>query len=110
MKTLAQFIKTLGDANRLSIIQDIGYGSRSVSEIIDATELSQTLVSFHLRTLRDAGVVTTRRDGPFIYYSLADLNLIDILVDLAQLARREKDFPEDKLISISKKSKKVSRR
>ena len=110
MKKLHQFIKILGDANRLSIIHDIGYASRSVSEIIDATGLSQTLVSFHLRALRDAGVVTTRRDGPFIYYSLADLKLIDILVDLAQLAGREKDFSGDKLISIPPKTMSAKRR
>lgn len=110
MKKLHQFIKILGDANRLSIIHDIGYASRSVSEIIDATGLSQTLVSFHLRALRDAEVVTTRRDGPFIYYSLTDLKLIEILVDLAQLAGREKDFSGEKLISISKKSKEANRR
>ncbi len=110
MKKLAQFIKILGDTNRLSIIHDIGCGSRSVSEIINATGLSQTLVSFHLRTLRDAGVVTTRRDGPFIYYSLADPRLIDTLGDLALLAGLEEGLPGDKLISISKKSKEANRR
>lgn len=103
MRKLAQFIKILGDANRLAIIKDIGWGSRSVSEIISATGLSQTLVSFHLRTLRDAEIVSTRRDGPFIYYSLTDQRLMDILGDLAQLAGLETDFSNDKFIPISSK-------
>lgn len=92
MKKLAQFIKILGDTNRLSIIGSIGKKARSVTEIISDTGLSQTLVSFHLRNLRDAGVVTTRRDGPFIYYSLKDLSLIDILDKLAFFADLECGF------------------
>lgn len=95
MKKLAQFIKTLGDANRLALIKTIGKESKSVSELIIATQLSQTLISFHLRVLREAGMVTTRRDGPFIYYRLADLGLMSILGDLAQLAGRENDFSGD---------------
>jgi DNA-binding transcriptional ArsR family regulator len=62
----------------------IGKSSISVSEIIHATELPQTLVSFHLKALRNADVVKTKRNGPFIYYSLSSPNLIDILDDLSQ--------------------------
>lgn len=86
MKELAQFIKILGDASRLSIIKAIGGDSRSVTEIINQTDLSQTLVSFHLRTLRDTGVVSTRKDGPFIYYSISNLALLDILEELSTVA------------------------
>ena len=60
MKKLAQFIKVLGDANRLAIIRAIGKNSLSVTEIINATNLSQTLVSFHLRALRNAEIVNKR--------------------------------------------------
>lgn len=92
MQKLAQFIKTLGDTSRLSIIRSIGNKALSVTEIINDTGLSQTLVSFHLRNLREAGIVTTRREGPFIYYSLKDLSLIDILDRLAVSAGLESDF------------------
>ena len=109
MKKLAQFIKILGDANRLAIIYEIGCGSRSVSEIISATGLSQTLVSFHLRVLRDAEIVTTRRHGPFIYYSLLDHSLIDTLGDLVQLAGLKKDFPGDKLMFLTQKTMSAKR-
>lgn len=104
MKKLAQFIKILGDASRLSIIRAVGTQALSVTEIIKDTGLSQTLVSFHLRNLREAGIVTTRRDGPFIYYSLASQKLMDILGDLSQLAGLEKDLPEDKLLFLTQKS------
>ena len=92
MQKLAQFIKILGDTSRLSIIRSIGNRALSVTDIINDTGLSQTLVSFHLRNLREAGIVTTRRDGPFIYYSLKDLSLIDILDKLAFSADLEYGF------------------
>lgn len=110
MKKLAQFIKILGDANRLTIIHKIGSGSKSVSELISVTGLSQTLVSFHLRNLRDAGVVTTRRDGPFIFYSLADQRLMDMLGELAQLSGLQEEFPGAKLVSIAPKTMSTKRR
>ncbi len=86
MKELAQFIKVLGDANRLAIIHTIGRSSRSVTEIIEKTGMSQTLVSFHLRTMREKGMVTTRRDGPFIYYSLTAPELYDLIGELSRVA------------------------
>lgn len=86
MKELAQFIKVLGDANRLSIIHTIGKSSNSVTEIIEETGMSQTLVSFHLRTMREKGIVTTRRDGPFIYYSLTVPELYDLIGELSRVA------------------------
>jgi DNA-binding transcriptional ArsR family regulator len=84
MENLVRILKSLADLNRLRIVRAIGKGSLSVSEIIQSTDLAQTLVSFHLKTLRNAGVVRTKRAGPFIYYSLSSPNLIDILDDLSR--------------------------
>jgi DNA-binding transcriptional ArsR family regulator len=83
VEKLAKTLKALADFNRLSIVMSISKDSRSVTEIINATGLSQTLVSFHLRALRNAGIVKTRREGPFIYYSLTEPTLIDVLHDLS---------------------------
>ena len=92
MKELAQYIKILGDANRLSIIKSIGDGSRSVTEIINLTDMSQTLVSFHLRALRDAGLVSTRKEGPFIFYSINNVSLLDTLDELSLMAGMGNSF------------------
>ncbi len=92
MKKLAQFIKVLGDASRLKIIQVINLESRSVTEIIEKTGMSQTLVSFHLRVMREKGIVTTRRDGPFIYYSLTDPELYHLIGDLSRVGGFENDI------------------
>ncbi len=86
IKNTARILKVLGEPNRLGIVFAIGKGSRSVTELINITGLSQTLVSFHLRALREAGIVKTRREGPFIFYSLKDQGLMDILSGLSGMA------------------------
>lgn len=96
MQKLSQFIKILGDANRLAIISAIGNKSLSVSEIIHATNLSQTLVSFHLRALRTAEIVKIKREGPFIYNSLAMPELVDLLGELSQIAGLKDNFSGQK--------------
>jgi ArsR family transcriptional regulator len=78
-ESVAKLFKVLGDVNRLRILLAIGKGERSVSEIIEATSLSQTLVSFHLKALRDTGIVTAERKGAFIYYRLANVDLLDLI-------------------------------
>ena len=83
-RDLARFFKVLGDANRLGIVLTIGPGNRSVSEIIDCTGLSQTLVSFHLKVLRDSRIVKAVRQGPFIFYSLAEPSLLGLLAELSR--------------------------
>ena len=45
-------------------------GERCVCELTDALDLGQSLLSFHLKTLKDAGLVSDRRDGRWAYYSL----------------------------------------
>lgn len=76
---LQALFQTLGDANRLRIIRIIGSQSRSVSEIAKMTGLSQPLVSHHLRVLRDQDILKTKREGPFIYYELHDVRILDAL-------------------------------
>lgn len=83
VEKITNILKALGDPNRLRIVMAIGKGSCSVTDIINDTGLSQTLVSFHLKALRNAVIAKTERRGPFIYYSLSDPGLMDILHDLS---------------------------
>lgn len=83
LDSLARLFKLLSDANRLRILFVIGKEKKSVSEIMSETSLSQTLVSFHLRPLRESGILATERRGPFIYYSFSEPALIDLLISLS---------------------------
>jgi DNA-binding transcriptional ArsR family regulator len=83
-----RFLKVLGDVSRLRILEAIGDSERSVSEVMERTGLAQTLVSFHLRTLREAGVLATERRGPFIYYRLTDPSLLNLLEACAKYSAK----------------------
>jgi len=95
MAKLQVFFQTLAEANRLRIIKVIGRERCSVSEIVEATGLSQPLVSHHLRLMRDQGVLETQREGPFIYYRLKDDRLLDALGMCAEIAAH---FQKDRKI------------
>ncbi len=79
--------QTLGEANRLRIIRFIDRKECSVSQIVEATQLSQPLVSHHLRALRENQIVEAKRQGPFIYYKLRDVRLLDVLGSLLEIFR-----------------------
>ncbi|HEB72694.1 MAG TPA: ArsR family transcriptional regulator [Nitrospirae bacterium] len=68
IKDLTLTFKLLGDHNRLSILLNLTSKCHSVSYIIKATGLTQTNVSFHLRKLRQAGLVRVEPRGAFKYY------------------------------------------
>ncbi|MFC1978979.1 ArsR/SmtB family transcription factor [Chloroflexota bacterium] len=68
----AEFCKTLADANRLLIINELSKGELSVGEIIKRLGLKQSNVSKHLAVMRERGLVSRRRDGATAYYSLSD--------------------------------------
>lgn len=82
VKHLSQLFKLLAEPNRLRILCALGLECQPVSDVIEATGLSQTNVSFHLRALREAGLVRPERRGAYIYYCLADPGLLKVLDDL----------------------------
>jgi DNA-binding transcriptional ArsR family regulator len=66
----AQKLRLLADPERLLIIQVLRDGPRNVSEIADRTGQKLANVSHHLKTLREGGIVESRREGKFIHYRL----------------------------------------
>lgn len=97
---LQRFFQILGDSSRLRIINFIGEQERSVSEIVTATQMSQPLVSHHLRTLKENQILETQRVGPFTYYKLKNKMLLEVLglftevlPDVSESDQREMLFP-----------------
>lgn len=86
LSKVAFLAKSLGDENRLRILLCLNNGKRSVSQIVEELNLSQPLISHHLKELRRSLLVTVERRGPFIYYEMSDQRVIDILKDLEGLA------------------------
>ena len=90
VKNLSQIFKLLSEPNRLKILCSLGLECRPVSDIIESTGLSQTNVSFHLRTLREAGLVRPQRQGAFIYYCLPDPELLNLIKHFEDWMERHK--------------------
>jgi ArsR family transcriptional regulator len=66
----AELFHALSDHTRLSIIQRLRMGERCVCDLTDSLDAAQSRLSFHLKVLKEAGLVTDRRDGRWSYYTL----------------------------------------
>ncbi len=96
----ARVCRVLADAKRLRIINALRNGERTVSELAQLLGLRQTNLSQHLMLLRERGVVTTRRQGPNVYYSLSSQKIVEacelmreVLAEhLARAARLSQDL------------------
>jgi len=60
----------LSDPIRISVLELLRQRELCVCDLCDALEISQSKLSFHLKTLREAGLVNSRPEGRWIYYSL----------------------------------------
>jgi ArsR family transcriptional regulator len=77
--------RALGDETRLRLLEILTSGERCVAELMEETGLGQSLISHHLRTLRDAGLVADRRDGRWVYYAIAEPALASTRLALYEL-------------------------
>ena len=87
-ETQARFLKCIGDPTRLQILKLLVDGEKCVSEIIGSVQREQSLVSHHLKALKDCNVVVSRHEAKKIYYKLADPKIADIVSASAALLNR----------------------
>ena len=82
LEPIAERFKALAEPARLAILNALRAGEQTVSQLLDATGLGQANASKHLQVLYAQGFVERRREGVFVFYSLADtdvLRLCDIM-------------------------------
>src|SRR6266849_3669285 len=84
----AAVAKTLGHAHRLELLEQVAQGERSVEVLAQRTGLSIANASQHLQQLRRVGLVSARREGKFVFYTLADDAVLDLLSALRRIAER----------------------
>lgn len=77
--TMADSFKALGDPTRLRILGLLFNGERSVGDLADHLDVSQSAVSHQLRLLRNLDIVRFRKDGREVYYDIADDHVREIL-------------------------------
>ena len=68
----ASLFHALSDATRVRILLQLRQGERCVCELMDATDAAQSRLSFHLKVLKDAGILDARREGRWSYYAIRE--------------------------------------
>lgn len=68
---IAQLCNALADEARVEIVARLLDGEKCVCDLTDALETGQSRLSYHLKVLKDAGLVMDRREGRWSYYTLA---------------------------------------
>lgn len=82
---LLQRFQAVAEETRFGIVRLLADGERCVCELQDEMEAGQSRLSFHLRKLKDAGVVSDRRDGRWVYYSLVPESLEEMRAFLGEV-------------------------
>ena len=82
---IASLLQTLGQPARLQILLAIGSGEACVCHLESTFGWRQAYLSQHLMALREAGLVKDRRESRFIFYSLADARLLNVLNQMAEM-------------------------
>ncbi len=96
---IANLFQTLSVQPRLEILLAIGEAEACVCHLEAALGYRQAFISQHLMALREANILTPRRDGRFIFYRLADLRILEVLTQVAELLGRPVTLMPLKLFS-----------
>ena len=79
---LAAIFKLLSDPNRLKILYSLLLAELCVCDIAAILTMSQPCVSYHLRSLREQGLIDHRREGKLVFYTIKDDRLRELLSEL----------------------------
>ena len=97
MQALANIFKALSDTTRLRVLKLLESGELCVCDIVTALDMSQPKISFHLNTLKEAGLIKDRKEGRWIHYRLDDSDLFRRFMMLSVLEKIPKEaVTEDK--------------
>ncbi len=97
MQDLLNVFRALSDETRLRILKLLEYGELCVCDIVAALDMIQPKVSFHLSTLKEAGLIKDRKQGKWIHYSLNDSDMFNRFLILSVFEKiKEKSITEDR--------------
>lgn len=97
MENKVDVFKALGDANRVRILCMLNSRDLCVCEINSVLNVSMSTISSHLKILRNAGLVTSRKDGRWIFYSLklSDEMTAELIKNAVKYVSEEHQIEED---------------
>ena len=82
---ISRIFRAISTPARFRILTAIGKGEACVCHLEALLDLRQSYISQHLMEMRDAGLLDTRRDGRYIFYSITEPKLLDLLIDVGKL-------------------------
>ena len=83
----ARFLRCIGEPTRLQILKLLARGESCVGELAGALDKEQSLVSHHLRALKECSIVKERQEAQKVYYRLVDVRLAGLLIDCEALMK-----------------------
>ncbi len=92
----AELCHALADETRLDILDQLKDGERCVCELTDALQAGQSRLSFHLKVLKDAGLLQDRPEGRWIYYAInadAVAELEELVASLRVMRKKGRSDP-----------------
>jgi ArsR family transcriptional regulator len=92
-RALLQRFQAVAEETRFGIVRLLAGGERCVCELQGDLDAGQSRLSFHLKKLKDAGVVSDRRDGRWVYYSLVPEALEEMRAFLGEVKPGEGWLP-----------------
>ena len=76
---VSQVLKSLSHPVRLKVLCFVMDGEKSVNELTEFCGISQSAMSQFLNRMRAEGIVNSRKDGTYVYYGIADVNVVKLL-------------------------------
>lgn len=81
----ARFLRCIGEPTRLQILKLLAESERCVGVLTRLLNKEQSLISHHLRALKECNIVTERQEGQKVYYKLTDARLAGLIIDCEAL-------------------------
>ena len=100
MEHLAEYFKVFSEPNRLAVLEALRQGPLNVRAVVEATGLSQALVSKHLKLLTIAGVVQRRPEGALVFYAVNDKAVFKLIAQAEKLLLNSRKQQLDALTAI----------
>lgn len=90
-REIAKIGKALGDENRVMILELLTAGEKCACRLLDALGVTQPTLSHHMKILCESGLVSGRKDGKWMYYSLKKEKILETKKFLEELSGRTKE-------------------
>lgn len=83
----ARFLRCIGEPTRLQVLNLLAESEKCVCELTGILNKEQSLISHHLRALKECNIVTERKEGQKVYYKLTDARLAGLIIDCEALMK-----------------------